>query len=205
MAAIEVSRRRRAEEQRAGYEIAAIKARRIYNESEQCCGHAYLKYKHVPSCRGLHVTDDGTLLVPMFDGNGKLWSIQRIYQDGELFHKRFLAGGKVSGMFFTIQGSDTIGICEGLATGLSIRKETGHTIYVAFSAGNLKAVSKAVRTRHPHARVIFFADNDLKTEGNPGVKKADEAARAIHADLAIPPINGDWNDFLEGGSRGRDS
>jgi hypothetical protein len=57
---------------------------------------------------------------------------------------------------------------------------------VAFNAGNLLSVAKAVRKRHPNAEIILAADNDRWTNGNPGLSRAREAALAIGGKLAIP-------------------
>ena len=41
----------------------------------------------------------------------------------------------------------------------------------------------------------FAADNDEKTEANPGVARAMEASLAIGAVVAVPPRPGDFNDL----------
>jgi putative DNA primase/helicase len=43
--------------------------------------------------------------------------------------------------------------------------------------------------------VAVSLNNDLKTDGNPGVAKATEAAHAIDCRLAVPPGAGDFNDL----------
>ena len=54
------------------------------------------------------------------------------------------------------------------------------------NCGNLLAVSKALREKFPSREIIVCADNDQFTDGNPGVTKAAEAAKAIRAKLAVP-------------------
>ena len=66
---------------------------------------------------------------------------------------------------------------------------------VAFNCGNLLAVGKALRARYTNARIVFAADNDEATAGNPGVSKAMEAAFDIGALVAVPPRPGDFNDL----------
>ena len=52
-----------------------------------------------------------------------------------------------------------------------------------------------MRERYPQARIVFGADNDEATEGNPGVSKAMEAALAIGSVVAVPRRPGDFNDL----------
>ena len=66
---------------------------------------------------------------------------------------------------------------------------------IAFNCGNLLAVGKALRARYTNARIVFAADNDEATAGNPGVSKAMEAAFDIGALVAVPPRPGDFNDL----------
>lgn len=77
-------------------------------------------------------------------------------------------------------------VAEGFATGASIHEATGHAVAVAFNAGNLKAVAEALHTKYPELRLMLAADDDWRTEGNPGVTKAREAAQAVGGAVAVP-------------------
>ena len=77
-------------------------------------------------------------------------------------------------------------ICEGLATGATIYQATGHATAVAFDAGNLEPVAKALRAKFPGLVLVVCADNDTETPGNPGLTAATKAARAVGAALAVP-------------------
>jgi putative DNA primase/helicase len=124
------------------------------------------------------------LIVPLRDSGGMIHSLQFIAVDGT---KRFLPGGRVQGCYFSIgRPKGTICICEGFASGGSVREATGHAVAVAFSAGNLKPVALALRMKFPKAKIILCADNDRFTIGNPGVTKAREAALAVQGHLAVP-------------------
>ena len=85
-------------------------------------------------------------------------------------------------------------ICEGYATGATLHEETGLRVYLAFTANNLLSVGRIVRDKLPNAEIVLCADND-KSKGNPGLTKATEAAQAVGASLAVPPIWGDFNDY----------
>lgn len=93
---------------------------------------------------------------------------------------------------------------EGFATCCSAHEATGHAAVVAFDCGNLKAVSAAIRAKFPSARLVFLADDDYLTAGNPGLTKAREAAAAINAAVAVPNFGAerpegakDFNDLAQ--------
>lgn len=146
---------------------------------------------------------NGALLIPMRDG-GEPHSLQVIGPDG---NKRFLTGGRVTGCYFSIGSMpDAAAWCitEGFATGATIHQATGHPVAVAFNAGNLKAVAQAMRERFPALPMIVCADDDAGTEGNLGLTKATDAARAVGGLLAIPDFGcgrqneaSDFNDLAQ--------
>jgi len=127
----------------------------------------------------------GMLVIPVRSGR-KLHSLQFIAEDGS---KRFLSGGRITGDYFSIgsiQGADALCIAEGFATGATIHQATGYPVAVAFNAGNLEPVAKAMRQKLPGIPIIICADDDAETEGNPGISKANHAALAIGAKVAVP-------------------
>lgn len=81
-------------------------------------------------------------------------------------------------------------ICEGYATGASIHMATGAPVAVAFDAGNLKPVAKAIREKYPNAAITICADNDhgreQETGRNVGVEAARDAAREVQGKVRIP-------------------
>ena len=118
-----------------------------------------------------------------------MWNLQRIYPNGE---KLFLNGGRVTGKFFTFGCPNGVQvICEGYATGASIHEATDLCVHVAFNCNNLKAVAEAIDALYPEADLIIAADDDHKTEGNPGLTKANEAANAVNAKVVKP----EWEEF----------
>ncbi|QLA16372.1 DUF3987 domain-containing protein [Desulfolutivibrio sulfoxidireducens] len=179
------------------------KAKRIYGACPPCpADHPYLVRKHVQVVDGLRLAQDGRLVVPVLDENGQIQTLQFIgHVPGKDRDKDFLAGGQVAGGYFAIRGDDgPFFIVEGLATGLTVHEVTGGTVLAAFTAGNLKAVAVMAREKYPAREIILVADNDHKTDGNPGVTKATEAARAVKGKLAVPrfvdPSAGtDFNDL----------
>jgi putative DNA primase/helicase len=193
---LDESRRRREAEEEQVQQAAAARARRLWDRLPPASPeHAYLRRKGVPPgpCRQLA---SGALVLPVVSAeSGELTSLQFIGVDGD---KRFLAGGKVAGGCACLgepAGNAMLIVCEGYATGASLQAATGATVAVAFSAGNLMAVARALRRRLPECDLVLAADNDAMTPGNPGLAKATEAAIETGARLAVPPA-GDFNDLM---------
>lgn len=183
-ARIEADRRARQEEEAKRQAEAADKARRILAAATECTAHPYLAAKGVKPCPGLKIGTDGRLVVPVLGENGKPVSLQFIAEDGG---KLFLAGGRTKGSYVAIKGAaGPLYIAEGLATGLSIREATGHTVLCAFNAGNLEHVAAHARQKYPDRELVLCADDDRLTRDNPGLSKATAAALAVDASLAVP-------------------
>ncbi len=126
---------------------------------------------------------NGAVMLPM-KMNGKIVSLQFINREGE---KRFLPGGEKGGFLIgKIEPGKPVCICEGFATGASIYESVGYAAIAAFDAGNLLKIAEALRAKQPDAVIVLCADDDYRTEGNPGVTKAKEAAQAVGGLLAIP-------------------
>jgi putative DNA primase/helicase len=185
--------REQAEERRRN--DARAKAKSIWLQSYPAPNdHPYLLNKGVQS-HGLRTHND-MLVIPLRDNQGTLQSLQFIDAHG---NKRFLSGGQKKGCYFAIGSpQDSICIAEGYATASSLYNATGKAVAVAFDAGNLLPVAKALRFKFPNAKITICADNDTQSPCNIGVTKAKEAAIAIDGLIAIPPCHGDFNDFYNG-------
>jgi len=183
-AKVAVMRKARENEERRGHLAAAEKAAKMWEEAEPATeDQPYLKRKGVPP-NGTRVHSDGRLLIPMRDISGKLWNLERISPDGT--GKKGLYRGKRQGCFFGIgKGGDVALVCEGYATGASLHEATGFPVAVAFNCSNLKPVSKAIRRKFPDMPFLFCADDDYRT-GEPGRKKAEEAAKAVGGLVVLP-------------------
>jgi putative DNA primase/helicase len=91
---------------------------------------------------------------------------------------------------------------EGYATCASVRMATQWSAVIAYDAGNLLEVARALVRRYPGVRLVLLADDDHATPGNPGVSKATAAAKVVRGQVAVPrfassaPDRGtDWNDL----------
>lgn len=181
--------------QQAEQAHAAEIAKLMWEQAGECEGHPYLDNKGVMphGCRVLR----GKLLVPFLNAAGEIVNLQQVFPDGK---KLFLHGGEIIGCCFPVPGKDDkIYITEGFATGATVAELTGNKTLIAFNTANLMAVGKTARELWPGKRIIFAADNDHATDGNPGIKYASAAASAINAEMVIPecPPGTDFNDMAK--------
>jgi len=150
----------------------------------------------------------GMLIVPVHGADGKLSSLQLIQPDGG---KMFLPNGRMDGGHFALGDVDKPGpllIAEGYATAATVHELTGHSVVVAFNAGNLPKVAEIYRARHPERAIYIAGDSDREKVPNVGRIKAEEAAAAIGGKALFPVFpNGvkgtDWNDLAH--AVGRDT
>lgn len=171
--------------------------------------HGYLQAKGIDpvGVRLLAGNDGPTLLVPLFDAEGRLWSVQRIYLGkddvgADTWHKRHLKGGMKAGCFLMLgQPSGRVLVCEGYATGASLYQCTGHAVAVAFDAAGLLRVSAILKAKYPGCQVVIAADNDAFKDGNPGLTAARKAAKKNGVPVVYPVFPDhqgrlkDWNDM----------
>lgn len=137
--------------------------------------------------------DRDVLLVPMFDTEGLLFNLQRIFPNGD---KRFLRGGRTDSLFCIIGEvtalTRSVVLCEGYSTGDAVHRATGHPVVVAFSAKNLVRVARLWNELRPDIEYIVAADDDARTaeehpeQGNVGREAAEAAAAEIGARVAYP-------------------
>lgn len=162
----EVHRQHKAEAQRK----AAKKAVRILAAAPDCpADHPYLIKKGIKPVKGLKLEEKtGAILVPMYDADYEITSLQRIFPDGE---KKMLYDGRKKKSCFVINGDPALPpcICEGLATGISINEATGRKVLVAFDVGNLENVARIAAETYPD--LIICADNDHTKDPNAGLTR----------------------------------
>lgn len=170
--------------------IARNRAADLWGKSAETvsANHRYLVKKQIPAI-GIRQLGPA-LVIPILDGNGALHSLQFIAEDGG---KTFLTGGAIAGNACPVgefAEPETILICEGYATGVSLHCASGLPVVVAFNAGNLKSVAAGLRLRYPHAALVVCGDDDRWTDGNPGKSKGAEAAAAVGGFAVFPLFDG---------------
>ena len=203
----------RKRETEAGYQRMAEQAKKdIQDFLPATKDHPYLLEKSILPHDAL-IDRHNILIIPMC-WRDEIVSYQRIFPvrlpDGT--NKRFLKGGRKKGCYYPIGHKETgdLGICEGFATGASIHEATGDDIIVAFDAGNLLPVARAMRDQYPSRKIILWADDDYRRVDrngipeNIGVFKAIEAAEAINGYWTMPDFGEnrpegatDFNDLFQ--------
>lgn len=124
---------------------------------------------------------------------GTVTSAQLIWEDGA---KKFLFGGEIGGACHRIASGVDTWLCEGFATGLSIRAalrglRVKATILCCFSASNIAAVARQV-----NGRVFIAADNDKSLPQFDGIGTGEHWARSTGLPYGMPPETGtDFNDM----------
>ena len=161
------------EEQQQQHEQTAISALNQWNGLAETGSSLYLEKKQAGAF-GVRFDGD-SLVIPMRDADGKLWSLQTIKADGS---KRFLYNGRKKACFHIIGEIVTQAvIAEGYSTSASIHMATGLPVAVAFDAGNLEPVVVALTAKHPSLEIIIAGDDDCWKTPNTGRVKAEAAAQ----------------------------
>lgn len=193
--------------QQAEHAAAARQAIALWDAATPTGKSAYLQRKGVQGF-GVRYAVDGWLLVPLRDEQGTLWNVQRIAPERPARgpDKLFLKGGRKSGLWHMLgstEGAETVLLAEGYATAASLRQATGLPVAVAFDAGNLLHVAKALHALLPDALLVVCGDDDAATARrvgrNTGRAKAGAAAQAVQGAAVFPtglPEGGsDFNDM----------
>ena len=141
---------------------------------------------------------NGDLLVPGYDVEGKLWTVQYIKEDGT---KRFARESRKHGCFHVVgaanaaeglqklANSPLIALAEGYATAATVAKYGNVPAVAAFDSGNLLAVATVLHERWPDKRIMIAGDDDHKLENNPGRVKSLEAAAAVNGVAIFPELS----------------
>ncbi len=145
---------------------AATRATFQWNTAQREGGSPYIDRKQI-TAPGMRYDSAGNVLVPAVvfrDGRPNLVGLQKIAPDGT---KRFNTGMSKAGACCPIgkiaDDDKLLFIDEGYATARTISMATDGALggYVAWDAGNLLAVAQMARARHPHAHILFCADDDF--------------------------------------------
>jgi len=220
-AAVAPHANRREADRQALYEQTARRLAAQLEEYELAPeGHPYLEAKGIQPHGALYQTARGSLAIPAYDVDGRLWSIQYVNQDAT---KRFAKDSRKDACFHVlgsgkmVPDAETIVIAEGYATAATLKEayeasgptQKRVTFIAAFDAGNVPSVARSVRERYSQAEIVIAADNDLKRVAkdgrNPGLDRATEAAQEVGGQVLAPletaltnetgqVIGSDWND-----------
>ena len=197
-------------------DFAAMGAAELWGRASKTGTSPYLAKKGVVGecCRFL---PDGSIVVPLLrydlPRDQALRAVQTIYPDGSKLFTKGFAKAACAVRLGDVQPGHIVLVCEGYATGLTLRMACAHglAVYVALDAGNLQHVVPLVRQLHPQCRILIAADDDWRTVdpvtkrlNNPGRTAAKAAAKATeHCDFFYPvfaagtrqPKDTDFNDL----------
>jgi phage/plasmid primase-like uncharacterized protein/KaiC/GvpD/RAD55 family RecA-like ATPase len=180
------------------HEVAASTVEAIWTAAQAASpDHPYLKRKGIQA-HGARITGDGRLIVPLFDKDGALATLQYIDgEGGKLYHP----GGEAGGKFWMVGSLDEPGVlyvAEGFATAATIHETTGRPCVTTYSASSLVPVTGSLREMFGAAQdIVIVADHDKHGVGQ---KYADQASAKFGARVIIPPIEGmDANDYAQAG------
>lgn len=195
---VEARRAKRAIEKKEKELKAQSTCQKLFNAaSEDTKDHPYLVSKGVGGYGIKQLGRD--LLIPMRDEHGVIYSLQKISPDG---FKKFEQHGRIEGCYHQIGEGGDILICEGYATGASLFLATAQTVVVAFNVGNLEKVAKVIKEKYPNSKITICADDDYKTQGNPGLTRGTKVAAQLglylawpHFDREVEPTQSDFNDL----------
>ena len=169
--------------EKEAHEKAALKAERLYSAAEKKGSHPYLQRKGI-KLLGAKLWNN-SVIVPIYD-DGKICSAQ-IISDTQ---KRFITGGKKKGCYTSVRDKsssvETIVICEGWATAVSLNMALNCAVVVAFDAYNLTPVADKIRAKYPDSAITIAADNDCHKKLNVGITEARKAAEKIGARVVYP-------------------
>lgn len=169
-------------------------------KSNNVAEHPYAVKKQITPYNA-RIDRKNNILIPVLDKPGEISSLQSIDDVG---NKSYKAEAKLKGcalMIGLLLEQTTVLVCEGYATGCSLHEATNLPVVVAFNAGNLAAVSKAMAKAHPTIKLVICADNDhqgqRKTGVNVGLDKARMVAEQLNAMLLWPEFEpeNDGSDF----------
>ncbi len=175
-------------EQRRKNDKAARQAMHTWGKCLPDGQSAYLERKGVAGY-GVKYSPSGALVVPMTDTHGRIHGLQIIRPDkkGGRDKDFWPAGLAKKGHFHQIGRPTTVClVAEGYATAATLHAATGLPVVVAFDAGNLLPVAKAISKKYKGAKLLICADDDYLTGGNPGVTAASNTALAVSGAYVAP-------------------
>ncbi|HII2614273.1 TPA: DUF5710 domain-containing protein, partial [Escherichia coli] len=181
----------RAEQTRLLHDQKARTSAQRYKRTAQAGhDHPYLQKKGVQAARGVHIDNRQGLVIPLYNTDGQIRSIQTIDPEG---NKRLAKDAEKAGNFFVVGGSlkdnHPIVLAEGYATAASCAMALRHPVVMTVDSGNLVKVAENLHTRYPGSPMLFLGDDDLPKPGrpgNPGKEAAEKAARLTRGTAFVP-------------------
>ena len=194
---IALAREARATEKARQHKEVAESVGEIWNKAQPASEkHPYLDRKGIPS-HGTKVASDGRLMLPMYNAQGIIMSLEYITGAGK---KSRHPNGQVKGNFWCIgvpENTGTIYITEGFANAAVIHEAMNAACFISYGAFNLPATADFIRSEMPSASIVIVADND---EAGTGKKFADQAVMKSGVSMVLmPEVGKDAWDYHQSG------
>lgn len=149
----------------------------------------------LPADDPLHIGGNGmagALVVPAYDAEGELQSLQLIPPEGK---KMNLAGCPMAGASHIVgTGDGPLYVVEGIGAAWAAWQATGRRAVVTFGAGNTRRIAEQLRQKEPAATLVLVPDAGKESD-------ADKIAADLNAAVAkLPtgwPANSDVGDYAE--------
>lgn len=181
--AVEQERLEARRQQECYWAKCAQRAQKIWNGAKPVQTHPYLTRKKIKGS-GLKITVSRSLIIPLRDVNGKIWTLEYITEQGKKF---MMKSGLKKGRFYMFgKPAKRLFLCEGYATAESVYSVVKECTVCCVDAGNLKEVASELRRKYPEIEMIFCADNDKYGMFNTGREKAVQAAKSVKGRVVYP-------------------
>lgn len=173
-------------------ETAALEADKYFHRWPESGSNSYMIKKRISKLYGARMSN-ASIVLPIRDIEGKLWSYQLISERG----KYFLKDSKTWECFHLIgEIKDKLYLAEGFATAVTIHECALSAVAVCLSATNMVEVAKVFRAKYPDLKIIVCSDTDKV-----GEKCGQKAATLVKGFFHPPPFGfvhpdyTDWNDY----------
>jgi putative DNA primase/helicase len=187
-------------ERKQAQEKAMFEAMKRWNQAAITGECSYLARKKVQAHGVRYLSDEpDAMLLPIGDFADKVFGLQIIRgknKQANSLDKEFWPAGMAKKSHGHLLGtikltSNVVLVAEGYATAATLHEATGLPVAVAYDAGNLLPVGEALRKKHKHINLLYCADDDYLSTGNPGVSAAQKAAAATSGAHIVPQFIAD--------------
>ncbi len=130
-----------------------------YIQRKNAAGAPLDSLRVLPADDPLHIGGNGmagALVVPAYDAEGELLSLQLIPPEGK---KMNLAGCPMAGASHIVgTGDGPLHVVEGIGAAWAAWQATGHRAVVAFGWGNVRRIAEQLRQKEPAAKLVLVPD-----------------------------------------------
>lgn len=186
----------------------SVDAKKLWESLPRATGQEpYAKNKQLQSTRLIKHLSNGELVVPLFNQDREIMTLQVITPD----RKTLMLDGRKKGSFAVVgdlaRDPERIIVGEGLATvdsALAVYKSIYPNDrvmgFACVDCHNMQEVAPMLAQRYPNAELLIAADNDCEKSQNAGLMAAENVKEQVsNARILLPDMQGkacDWNDLF---------